>query len=92
MGLFGLFVPGVPRRIMYLDPLFSRSPSRLSSLSLSLSMVVVRSAPRLVLQSAREARVLPVPIVSCMINGTRGPLAGSDRLVHRLLSDFSIPR
>ena len=49
------------------------------SLSLSLStpslclLVVVRSAPRLVLRSAREARVLPVPIVSCMINGSQNP-------------------
>ena len=68
--LFRLFVHTAPRRIMYLDPLFSSLFPPI--VVVVVVVVVVRSAPRLVLQSAREARVLPVPIVSCMINGA-GP-------------------
>lgn len=41
--------------------------------------VLVSALSRPVLQSAREARVLPVPIVSCMINGP-GPPCSPARL------------
>lgn len=64
-----LLRPQPPRRIMYLDPAFFATITPISSLATSLFLS--RSLPRilrLVLRSAREARVLPVPIVSCMIN------------------------
>lgn len=67
-----LLRPRPPRRIMYLDPR-SQPPRHLLSLAISLSLSLSLSLAAhesfwLVLRSAREARVLPVPIVSCMIN------------------------
>lgn len=55
------------------SPLFEnrRESESLPSSSSSCPSSALRSRP--VLQSAREARVLPVPIVSCMINGPGPP-------------------
>ena len=56
-----------------------------SSWSSSSSSFGLLSARWLVLQSAREARVLPVPIVSCMINGPGAVCpAGTASYTHRL--------
>lgn len=61
------FFPSFARgRIMYLDPRSSQSSRSPPSPPLSLAPPLL--ILRLVLRSAREARVLPVPIVSCMIN------------------------
>lgn len=65
-SFFSLLRPRPPRRIMYLDPRSSQSSRSPPSPPLSLAPTLL--ILRLVLRSAREARVLPVPIVSCMIN------------------------